>query len=46
MAANENRRLAVMIDADNAQASVVQELLADRAVNEFTGKSLAVGMRE
>jgi uncharacterized LabA/DUF88 family protein len=29
MAANDNRRLAVMIDADNAQASVVQELLAE-----------------
>ncbi len=29
MAANDNHKLAVLIDADNAQASVVQELLAE-----------------
>lgn len=29
MAASDNRKLAVLIDADNAQASVVQELLAE-----------------
>lgn len=29
MAANNNERLAVLIDADNAQASVIQELLAE-----------------
>jgi len=29
MAANTNQRLAVLIDADNAQASVIQELLAE-----------------
>jgi len=29
MAANTNQKLAVLIDADNAQASVVQELLAE-----------------
>lgn len=29
MAANNNQKLAVIIDADNAQASVIQELLAE-----------------
>jgi hypothetical protein len=29
MATNTNQKLAVLIDADNAQASVIQELLAD-----------------
>lgn len=29
MAANNNQKLAVLIDADNAQASVIQELLAE-----------------
>jgi hypothetical protein len=29
MATNTNQRLAVLIDADNAQASVIQELLAE-----------------
>ncbi|MEO6291468.1 MAG: hypothetical protein ABIO88_02475 [Burkholderiaceae bacterium] len=29
MAANQNAKLAVLIDADNAQASVIQELLAE-----------------
>jgi hypothetical protein len=29
MATNPNQKLAVLIDADNAQASVIQELLAE-----------------
>ena len=29
MATNTNQKLAVLIDADNAQASVIQELLAE-----------------
>lgn len=29
MASNDNQKLAVLIDADNAQASVIQELLAE-----------------
>ena len=29
MATNNNQKLAVLIDADNAQASVIQELLAE-----------------
>ena len=29
MAINTNQKLAVLIDADNAQASVIQELLAE-----------------
>lgn len=29
MANNNNQKLAVLIDADNAQASVIQELLAE-----------------
>jgi len=29
MATNANQKLAVLIDADNAQASVIQELLAE-----------------
>ena len=29
MATNSNQKLAVLIDADNAQASVIQELLAE-----------------
>ena len=29
MATNDNQKLAVLIDADNAQASVIQELLAE-----------------
>jgi hypothetical protein len=29
MAAQDNKKLAVLIDADNAQAAVVQELLAE-----------------
>lgn len=29
MATNNNQRLAVLIDADNAQASLIQELLAE-----------------
>ena len=29
MAVNTNQKLAVLIDADNAQASVIQELLAE-----------------
>jgi hypothetical protein len=29
MATNNNQKLAVLIDADNAQASIIQELLAE-----------------
>ena len=52
MATNTNQKLAVLIDADNAQASVIQELLAEvsrygtatikRAYGDWTTTSLDV----
>lgn len=55
MAANNNQKLAVLIDADNAQVSVIQELLAEvsrygtatikRAYGDWTTQNL-VGWKE
>jgi hypothetical protein len=51
MAINDNQKLAVLIDADNAQASVIQELLAEvsrygtatikRAYGDWTTQNLS-----
>jgi len=50
MAVNTNQKLAVLIDADNAQASVIQELLSEvsrygtatikRAYSDWTTQNL------